>query len=195
MFYLANILWKRMMDKSEFWKILEIAKEQSKGNVEKQEELIRESLKTYSAEEIVEFFKLYLEVRILTVNVELRIAADLIQEGCSEDGFLDFQDWLIGQGKTTFYDALANPETLADVPNRAGSYRLSLFGCIARAYEEKTDQELPDFEVYVSKEQEDEFTKFLEQGYDDELYEAKYPRLAAKGRENTELRYRNDFEV
>jgi hypothetical protein len=42
-------------------------------------------------------------------------AAYLINGGCSNDGFMDFRDWLILQGRKVFEAAVKNPDTLADV--------------------------------------------------------------------------------
>jgi hypothetical protein len=43
-------------------------------------------------------------------------AASLIEGGCSNDGFADFRDGLILQGRTAFERALTNADSLADLP-------------------------------------------------------------------------------
>ena len=35
--------------------------------------------------------------------------------GCSEDGFIDFRAWLIGQGKDVFEKALVDPESIVEI--------------------------------------------------------------------------------
>ena len=44
-------------------------------------------------------------------------AASIMRErSCSDDGFADFQSWLIAQGKDIYLAALKDPDSLADVP-------------------------------------------------------------------------------
>ncbi|MEU4667047.1 DUF4240 domain-containing protein [Amycolatopsis sp. NPDC023774] len=43
-------------------------------------------------------------------------AACLINGGCSDDGFDYFRGWLLTQGREVFTRALADPDSLADVP-------------------------------------------------------------------------------
>ncbi|MEV4599004.1 DUF4240 domain-containing protein [Amycolatopsis sp. NPDC049253] len=43
-------------------------------------------------------------------------AAYLINGGCSDDGFDYFRGWLVTQGREVFTRALADPDSLADVP-------------------------------------------------------------------------------
>ena len=37
--------------------------------------------------------------------------------GCSDDGFMDFRAWLVGQGRKVYMDALKDPDSLANVPS------------------------------------------------------------------------------
>lgn len=43
-------------------------------------------------------------------------AAYLIEGGCGDDGFMDFRDGLMLQGRDVFTRAVADPDSLADVP-------------------------------------------------------------------------------
>lgn len=43
-------------------------------------------------------------------------AAYLIEGGCSDDGFMDFRDGLVLLGRETFTRAVADPDSLADLP-------------------------------------------------------------------------------
>ena len=42
-------------------------------------------------------------------------AANIMMEGCSDDGFIDFRAWLIAQGREVYLAALKEPDSLADV--------------------------------------------------------------------------------
>ncbi|GAB3813622.1 hypothetical protein GCM10027605_57500 [Micromonospora zhanjiangensis] len=56
--------------------------------------------------------------RVLTAShrEDLWGAAYLINGGCSEDGFDHFRGWLIAQGRQVFARAVAEPDSLADLP-------------------------------------------------------------------------------
>lgn len=36
---------------------------------------------------------------------------------CSDDGFIDFRAWLVGQGRNVYMTALKDPGSLAEAPN------------------------------------------------------------------------------
>lgn len=46
----------------------------------------------------------------------LRAAAYVINGGCSDDGFDRFRGWLLTQGEAVFTAALADPDSLAELP-------------------------------------------------------------------------------
>ena len=41
-------------------------------------------------------------------------------DGCSDNGFIDFRDWLIAQGLEVYMAALKDPDSLADIPAYGG---------------------------------------------------------------------------
>lgn len=70
-------------------------------------------------------------------------AAYLIEGGCGDDGFLDFRDGLVLQGRDVFTRAVEDPDTLADVPvvqamaseeGRGWLGYQSIGACVERAY-------------------------------------------------------------
>jgi hypothetical protein len=71
-------------------------------------------------------------------------AAYVIWCGCSDDGFMDFRDWLIGRGQQAFQNALADPESLLDIAVYGdGNMYPTLLGVERDAYELATGRELP----------------------------------------------------
>jgi hypothetical protein len=66
--------------------------------------------------EIVDFYRKRIEVADTAYRNPLWNAAFLIEGGCGDDGFMDFRDGLILQGRETFHRAVANPDCLADLP-------------------------------------------------------------------------------
>ena len=81
---------------------------------------------------------------------DLRAAAYQINGGCSDDGFEYFRGWLILQGREVFERAVADPDSLAEVPAvRAVAAEVGDLECeealgIAHdAYLKATGRELP----------------------------------------------------
>ncbi|GLU48295.1 DUF4240 domain-containing protein [Nocardiopsis ansamitocini] len=66
--------------------------------------------------EIIDFSLTRIEVSDSALRYPLQNAAYLIEGGCGDDGFMDFRDGLILLGRDTFTKAVADPDTLADLP-------------------------------------------------------------------------------
>jgi hypothetical protein len=56
------------------------------------------------------------DLRSLSYRWDLWGAAYQINGGCSDDGFEYFRGWLIAQGREVFERAVADPDTLAELP-------------------------------------------------------------------------------
>ncbi|MFF5228708.1 DUF4240 domain-containing protein [Dactylosporangium sp. NPDC000521] len=67
-------------------------------------------------------------------------AAYLIEGGCGDDGFMDFRAGLMLQGRSAFDRAVADPDTLADLPvvQRMGTTGEGWLGCEAMLYVART---------------------------------------------------------
>ena len=75
-------------------------------------------------------------------------ASVMEKHGCSDDGFIDFRAWLVGQGKAVYMAALKDPDSLANAP----PYQESEFDGLAYAggvaYEQLTGRDtFQDFDV------------------------------------------------
>ncbi|KAB2343614.1 DUF4240 domain-containing protein [Actinomadura rudentiformis] len=66
--------------------------------------------------EIIDFSLKATEVTDSAYRHPLWNAAYLIEGGCGDDGFMDFRDGLILLGRETFTRAVADPDSLADLP-------------------------------------------------------------------------------
>ncbi|MFD0731601.1 DUF4240 domain-containing protein [Planotetraspora mira] len=66
--------------------------------------------------EIIDFARLEIQVTDSAYRWPLWNAAYLIEGGCGDDGFMDFRDGLVLQGRETFTRAVADPDSLADLP-------------------------------------------------------------------------------
>lgn len=97
-------------------------------------------------EQIVEFERRLSAVFDSAYLAPLWAAAYLIEGGCGDDGFMDFRAGLMLQGRAAFDSAVADPDSLADLPvvRRMAGTGKGWLGCetmlyVARlAYERRT---------------------------------------------------------
>ena len=75
-----------------------------------------EVLTTLTPADLAEFAVEHIVVRDSAYRYPLWNAAYLIEGGCGDDGFSDFRDGLILLGRDTFTRAVADPDTLAELP-------------------------------------------------------------------------------
>ncbi len=134
------------MDTAAFWAIIERSRQASAGDVEAHVELLTEALAALPAQSIAEFEALFIAQLNRAFLPALLDAAYLMNGGCSEDGFLYFRAWLIGQGESIFEKALVDPESLAEAAGDEDSdeheAELLMYAAL-EAYERLTGLELP----------------------------------------------------
>ena len=169
------------MDENTFWALIEKTHQQSgRWNLELQCELLVEELLQYTAEEIISFDMISREMRRKSYSAYLWHAAALIGEGCSDDGFEDFRDWLIGQGCVVFEKILNDPDSLVELIEPERRYELcsdfkgSVLYAPLEAYERKMGHQMPPSPF--SPELIGEFRKDLDTKED---WHRLFPRLAA----------------
>lgn len=73
-------------------------------------------LVTLTGPELVDWKVTHVRVTDSAYRHPLWQAAYLIEGGCGDDGFMDFRDGLMLQGREVFTRAVADPDSLADVP-------------------------------------------------------------------------------
>ncbi|MEV7432584.1 DUF4240 domain-containing protein [Streptomyces griseoviridis] len=104
------------MDADSFWRLIEECRRQAQGPDERLAWL-RGALARRSLAEVVRFQVRLDEVAHEAFTWDLWAAADRIFGGwCSDDGFCCFGLWMAGLGRDAFSRALADPDSLADVP-------------------------------------------------------------------------------
>jgi hypothetical protein len=101
-----------MMDLKLFWDLVNWSLRPTK---DEQQVALRDELKKLPPNDILDFALRYDEREGAAYKGDIWAAAYLIQGGCSDDGFIDFLNWLVGLGSKVYDAALANPDTLADV--------------------------------------------------------------------------------
>ncbi|MBT3314772.1 MAG: DUF4240 domain-containing protein [Anaerolineae bacterium] len=161
------------MNSTAFWKLIDETLKASNGDLYKQSALLIQELASQSQDYILGFKAIYDHLMDNAYDASLWDAADIIGCGCSEDGFEDFRDWLISQGKEVYEKALADPESLVDRVEIHQQAQSGLLGGVPwEAYEQKTGQEMsgsfrerPELKGSVLSKKE---------------REARFPKLAAK---------------
>jgi hypothetical protein len=138
------------MDDDLFWTLIEKTHQQSgRWNLKLQCELLVEELLHFSAEEIIAFDLIGREMERKSYSAHLWHAAELIGGGCGDDGFNDFRDWIIAQGRVVFENALTDPETLVDVIEPKKRYEIcsdangTVLYAPLEAYERKMGHQMP----------------------------------------------------
>lgn len=121
-------------------------------------------------------------VLVASYRVDLWGAAYLINGGASDDGFEYFRGWLMTQGREVFARAVADPDSLAELPQvRAASLSGEEFECedmlaVAwEAYRKATATELPSVQDAAPVPDLNDFWDFD----DEEEARRRLPKLAA----------------
>jgi hypothetical protein len=102
------------MDKNEFWKIINDARETA-GRWQDMYQPLVDDLTRLESGEIMKWQLIFEEYQGLSYKEKLWGAAMVMMNGCSDDNFDYFRGWLTAQGRDVFLGALADPDSLADV--------------------------------------------------------------------------------
>jgi hypothetical protein len=162
-----------MMDQEGFWQLIDDARAESDGNMDEQLAALVSKLSAETPDEIVAFQRMLDEHMALSYRWDLWAAGYIINGGCSDDGFDYFRAWLIMQGKSVFFDALNDPDTLVDVAGPDVAEFEPLLSAAWNAYEQRTGAEIP---LDILPPQEPVGARWD----DDDDLERMYPRLCAK---------------
>ncbi|MDX2524218.1 DUF4240 domain-containing protein [Streptomyces europaeiscabiei] len=101
------------MDETEFWELVDKAREDAEGDPEDQADLLVERLGRLDPEAVLDFAR-HFESRYNRAYIwDLWGAAWVLLDGASDDAFDFFRCWLIGQGREVFEGAVHDPDSLA----------------------------------------------------------------------------------
>lgn len=102
------------IDLDAFWSLIDQAKEHTGGP----SEWLMEQLMDLGPEQAKKFDTIARVYMDAAYQYGLWTAASVMERyGCSDDGFMDFRAWLVGQGKAVYMAALKDPDSLANVPS------------------------------------------------------------------------------
>ncbi|MEV7282443.1 DUF4240 domain-containing protein [Streptomyces sp. NPDC093111] len=139
------------MDREQFWILIEEAREPALDTKDASgiADCASDLLASRSSPEITAAQQILWDLMADSYQNPLWAAAYVLNGGCSDDGFDYFGGWLIAQGRTVFERAVADPDTLAVLPDVRAAAPEGIFGCeemlsIAwNAHQKATGQELP----------------------------------------------------
>jgi Protein of unknown function (DUF4240) len=136
------------MDRDQFWSMIGTARQASGGDVRQQAVLLMAELRRLPLAEVADFHRILGDLQAESFSVNLWGAAETIVDGVSTDGFFGFRGWLVAQGQATYQAAIADPDSLADVPGlrvtTGGLPRSEDMWFVAtEVHQERTDGELP----------------------------------------------------
>ncbi|MFC0034023.1 DUF4240 domain-containing protein [Micromonospora chaiyaphumensis] len=138
------------MRTDEFWQLIDSARAGGGGEAAAVAARAVALLAERDPEEIVGYAHHQQRVLAASYKVDLWGAAYLINGGASDDGFEYFRGWLMTQGRAVFARAVADPDSLAELPQvRAAALSGEEFECedmLAvpwEAYRKATAADLP----------------------------------------------------
>jgi hypothetical protein len=103
------------MNKDHFWHLIDGAREAADGNSEDYEPSLWELLDTATPDELIAFEQHFDTCVGDAWRWDLWGAANIVNGGCSHDGFFYFRAWLVMQGRHVYEAALADPDSLVEV--------------------------------------------------------------------------------
>jgi len=136
------------MDETDFWEIIDTAREAAGGDPEEHADLLVDRLTQLDPDSVADFAR-HFETRFKRAyRWDVWAAADIMLAGAGDDAFDFFRCWLIGRGRHVFEGTLHNPDELAnlvaDFDPAADGDAEDLGYAADEAYERLTGVQLPD---------------------------------------------------
>ncbi|MEU9574382.1 DUF4240 domain-containing protein [Streptomyces massasporeus] len=140
-----------MMDETEFWELVDDAREASEGDPEEQADLLVDRLAQLDPDSVLDFARHFESRYNRAYRWDLWGAAWVLLDGASDDAFDFFRCWLIGQGREVFEGAVHDPDALADLlddfDEEIDGDGEELGYAADEAYEQLTGVVAPDLEI------------------------------------------------
>jgi hypothetical protein len=122
-----------------FWELLDNAVKVSNDDDNLKEQILTKELAELSLEEIIDFEFAFRKCVIDADDFKVMAAMKIIEGSVTDDSYLYFRCWLIGQGKTIYQETLKNPDYLAYIVKTDKIHEFEgLMYVATKAYEEKT---------------------------------------------------------
>ncbi|MBA4147572.1 MAG: DUF4240 domain-containing protein [Verrucomicrobia bacterium] len=129
----------------DFWAIVERVHVASGGDMDTKCKLLADELRQLPAEKVRAFGRHFRDLYYSAYSRPLWDAAALICGGCGDDSFMDFRSTLISMGKSTYQNAVSDPDSLADtdMKERSACYEGYQY-VVSEVYEEKGEKNEDD---------------------------------------------------
>ncbi|SHL73160.1 DUF4240 domain-containing protein [Flavobacterium chilense] len=157
-----------VLTEDKFWQIIEKSLKTTNTlypTLDEQQELLVSELKKLSIKEIIAYDCIFRDLKHKAYKQDLWAVAYIVMGGCSDDGFMDFRNWLITRGKNVFYKALEDADSLNDEFNKIQKEDIPEWedvsylpmGVIEEEFEKDFDEEATKYDFEYSKEPEINF--------------------------------------
>ena len=132
------------MTDDQFWALIYASRKQS-TDCELQTRELQHLLFNYSAQEIIDFDRIFHQKLIESYRWDLWGIACLIQGHCSKQDFQNFCAWLIGQGQETYHQILDDPQSILTLVDEDEELLgcASLIHASSYAYDDVVGDEMP----------------------------------------------------
>lgn len=100
------------MDETGFWRVIDPLKSLA---VDAREARLAAVLAEMPESDVHAFAAEYTKVMNRAYTWDLWGAGYVVMQGCSDDGFKEFRNWLISEGRVTFEAVLAEPDRLVEI--------------------------------------------------------------------------------
>lgn len=137
-----------LMAEDQYWSLIADSLKLAKAS-EGQDEYLIQRLKELSPVDIIGFDLTTDDLTNRIYTSTMWCAGYLMNEGCSDDGFIDFRNWVVSRGKDVYYKAAEDADTLIsqtkimdddDIPG------FEEFGYVAsEAFKIKTGADIEDY--------------------------------------------------
>ncbi|MET9389052.1 DUF4240 domain-containing protein [Streptomyces sp. NPDC006624] len=166
------------MDETEFWELVDDAREAAEGDPEEQADVLVDRLAQLDPDSVLDFARHFESRYNRAYRWDLWGAAWVLLDGASDDAFDFFRCWLIGQGREVFEGALHDPDALADLlddfDEEIDGDGEDLGYAADEAYEQLTGLVAPDLELPAAPAEPDGTPLDFE---NERLLAERYPRL------------------
>jgi hypothetical protein len=100
---------------AKFWEVIYTACRSDALHADEWDLRLQAELRKLPPDEIIEWNHIFDRLAARAYTADLWGASYLIHGGGGDDGFYYFRCWLIGMGREVYEEALANPDSLADM--------------------------------------------------------------------------------
>ena len=160
-----------LMDEDEFWALIQDSRRLSKGNYDDQIVALTDLLEGKRLSDIIAFERAFVALMNRTNDFRYWEAAYALNWGCSDDTFIDFRAWWIGQGKNKYYWSVRFPRLLFFFVVRDVFQQYEgLQYCAGEAYKQLSGRDMPADDI--------EFTDTRGTPFNEGLALLKHPELA-----------------